>query len=393
MLVAFLMGFCAGLPYLLPFRTLQVWMTEEGVSLKVLGIFSILGLPYCLKFLWSPFLDHIHFRKNRRKFWLFISQIALTFLIAAIGFVNVKNGIYTLALFSFLICFFSATQDIVIDAYRRETLEDNELGLGSALYIYGYRLGLFIAGAGAIFLADQMPWKYVYFIMAGLMFCCLFVTGWADEPEIKVSSELRFFKMLSSPFLDFFKRKSVFYIIAFILLYKLGDSVAGAMAMPFYLKIGFTKTQIAAFAKTLGLFSTFLGLLLGGIIILKKGIKMSLFLFGILQAVSTLGFSFLSLMGPFVPGLATMIFFEDLSAGMGTAALVAYMGMMANKQFSATQYALMTSVMCFSARLIPGMSGYMAESLNWFLFFLVCAIMAIPGLYLITRIPTQISQR
>ena len=387
MLVAFLMGFSSGLPLLLTLKTLQAWMVDEGVNLKVIGVFALAGLPYTWKFVWSPLLDRFTLPfLGRRRGWMLVSQILLFIFIMAIGLLNPKEHTWWVALFAVFISFFSATQDILIDAYRREDLSDKELGMGSTLYVYGYRVALLVSGAFALVLSEYMSWMSVYFIMASFMGVGIFTTLWCQEPELKVDAPKTLKDAVVLPFFEFLKRKGAIEILIFILLFKLGDTIAGNMSTPFYLLIGYSKTQVAAIAKTFGFFSTISGAFIGGLLILKMGIHRSLWICGFLQALSTFFFSILAQIPTSSWALAGVIGFEDFSGGMGTAALVAYMATQTDKRFTATQYALLTSIMGIPRVLISAPSGYLAELLGWSSFFIFCALIAIPGILLLLRL-------
>ncbi|MCK4761199.1 MAG: AmpG family muropeptide MFS transporter [Candidatus Aminicenantes bacterium] len=384
MIIALFMGFSSGIPLLLVSKTLQAWMVDVNVDLKIIGIFALVGLPYTLKFLWAPFMDMwVPPFLGRRRGWMLLCQIGVIFSIVGIAFIDHKQSPWLTAFFALLISFFSASQDIVVDAYRRETLSDNELGMGSTLYIYGYRVAMLLAGALALFLADHIPWSLVYILMAGAMFVGIATTLLAPEPEVGVEAPKSLKDSVMMPFLEFFKRKGAVAILLFILLYKLGDNVAGAMTTPFYLIIGFTKTQVAAIAKTLGLFSTLAGAFVGGALMLRLGIYRSLWIFGIMQALSTFFFVILAQIGPNSWVLAGVIGYEDFSSGMGSAALIAYSASLCNKRFTATQYALLTSLTGVPRTFAATGSGFLVEAVGWSWFFTFCALIAIPGLLLL----------
>lgn len=386
MLVLFLMGFSSGIPLLLIGSTLRAWMTEEKVDLTVIGIFSLVGLPYALKFLWAPLMDrYVPPFLGRRRGWMLITQIALMAVISVLGFSSPAQMPWRVAVLAFLVAFFSASQDIVVDAYRREVLTDEELGLGSSLGINGYRIALLTSGALALFLADHFPWKVVYLLMAGLILVGIVTTLSASEPRRNITPPGSLKEALVEPFLDYFKRKEALGILAFILLYKIGDQMASDMATPFYLKIGFTKTEIAAIAKTFGLGATISGALLGGILMLRLEINRSLWIFGFLQMISTFCFSLLAQAGPSKPMLAGVIAFENLSGGMGTTAYAAFMASLCNVRFTATQYALLSSLIGIPRVFASAPTGYLAKHLGWSQFFIVCGLAALPGLLLLSH--------
>ena len=384
MLVSFLMGFSCGVPLLLTLSVLQAWMKEEGVDLSVIGLFSLVGLPYTLKFLWSPVLDRFSLPLfGRRRGWLLIFQIFLMAAVAGLGLSNPAANPWLLAGAAFLVTFFSASQDIVVDAYRREDLSDNELGLGSSLYVNGYRVGMLLAGSGGLILADHFSFQQVYLMMSASLLIGIATTLLCREPEVAEGTPKTFRDAVLLPFAEYFSRDGALLILLFILLYKIGDQMASTMTIPFYLDIGFTKTQIGAVAKLFGFWATIGGGLLGGIILLRLGILRSLLIFGILQAVSTAGFSLLALIGNNLTGLAAVIAVENLTGGMGTAAYVAYMASITNKKFTATQYALLSSLMGIPRVLASAPTGFMAQNMGWPWFFLACTLVAIPGLVLL----------
>jgi len=388
MLVAFLMGFSCGVPLLLTLSVLQAWMKEEGVDLSVIGLFSLVGLPYTLKFLWSPILDRFSLPLfGRRRGWLLLFQILLMLAIAGLGLSHPAQNPWLVAGAAFLVTFFSASQDIVVDAYRREDLSDNELGLGSSLYVNGYRVGMLLAGSGGLILADHFSFRDVYLFMAASMLIGIITTLLCREPEVAEGTPKTFKEAVIQPFVEYLSRDSALLILLFILFYKIGDQMATTMTTPFYLDIGFTKTQIGAVAKLFGFWATIGGGLLGGIMLLRLGIFRSLWIFGILQAVSTAGFSLLAMLGASLPLLAGVICFENLTGGMGTAAYVAYMASITNKKFTATQYALLSSLMGIPRVLASAPTGYMAKLMGWPLFFACCALVAVPGLILLRWVP------
>jgi PAT family beta-lactamase induction signal transducer AmpG len=386
MVVAFLMGFSCGLPLLLTWGVLQAWLQEEGVDLTVIGMITLVQIPYTWKFIWAPVLDRFTLPwLGRRRGWLFIAQLGLMGATVALACTDPRNHFRQLIMSALLVAFFSATQDIVVDAYRREDLSDEELGLGSSLYIYGYRLGMLLASGGGLILADHMPFSTVYLIMAAGMLPGIVTTLLTPEPQTEAGSPRSMREAVLEPLRDYFRRSSALQILIFILLYKLGDTMASAIATPFYLDIGFTKTQVGAVVKVFGSGATLAGAFLGGVVLLRLGIVRGLWLFGILQAVSTAGFAVLARIGPSISGLSAVIAFENLSGGMGTAAFVAFMASITNKKFTATQYALLTSLMGIPRALATAPSGFLAKSLGWEAFFIVCTLLAIPGLLLLLR--------
>jgi PAT family beta-lactamase induction signal transducer AmpG len=386
MLVALVMGFACGLPLLLTISVLQAWMKEEGVDLTVIGLMALVGLPYTLKFLWAPFLDRFTLPfLGRRRGWLLMVQAALMASISGLGFTDPGNSPWMVAAAAFLVTFFSASQDIVVDAYRREDLPDEELGLGASLYVNGYRVGMLLASGGGLIMADHMSFCLVYQIMAVCMIPGVLTTLLAPEPEVPAGTPETLTEAVLIPLVEYFSREGAVWMLLFILLYKIGDTMASAMTMPFYLDMGFTKTQIGAVVKLFGFWATIAGSLSGGIIMLRLKINRSLWVFGFLQAVSTAGFVFLARIGCSIPVLSAVIGFENLSSGMGTAAFVAFMASITNKRFTATQYALLSSIMGVPRVLASAPTGYFAKYFGWEGFFVGCTLMAVPGMVLLLR--------
>jgi PAT family beta-lactamase induction signal transducer AmpG len=391
MSVALLMGFSSGLPLLLTISVLQAWMKEEGVDLTVIGLMALVGLPYTLKFIWAPLLDRFTlslFGKpflGRRRGWLLMAQIAVTLSIAGLGFTRPAESPWMVAFAALLVTFFSASQDIVIDAYRREDLPDSELGLGSSLYVNGYRVGMLLASGGGLIMADHVSFTWVYLIMASCMSVGILTTLLSPEPPVPEGTPKSLGEAVIQPFREYFGRQDAWLILTFILLYKLGDTMASAMTTPFYLDIGFSKTEIGTVVKLFGFWATIAGGLLGGLLMLSLRIYRSLWIFGILQALSTAGFALLARLGYTLAGLAGVIAFENLTSGMGTAAYVAFMASLANKKFTATQYALLSGLMGVPRVLAAAPTGFLAEILGWTGFFILCTFIALPGLLLLRR--------
>ncbi len=386
MLIIFLMGFSSGLPLLLTGSVLQAWMQEEGVDLGIIGLFALVGLPYTLKFLWAPFLDRYQLgAMGRRRSWLLRVQIGLLLSLIGLGLTEPATYPWSVAAAALLVTFFSATQDIVVDAYRRESLADNELGLGSSLYVNGYRVGMLLASGGGLILADYIPFPQVYQLLALGMLVGMGTTLLSPEPSASSGIPRTLREAVIAPFLEYFRRPDALLILLFILLYKLGDTLASHMTMPFYLDLGYSKTEIGIIVKGFGFWAILVGGLLGGILMLHLGIYRALWAFGLLQAASTAGFAVLGAYGYSLPGLAAVIAFENLSAGMGTAAYAAFMASLTHKKFTATQYALLSSLMGIPRVIVAAPTGYLADSIGWIPFFSLCTFIAAPGLLLLCR--------
>ncbi len=389
MLVALVMGFSCGLPLLLTLSVLQAWMTESGVDLTTIGLMTLVGLPYALKFCWAPIFDRYTLPlMGRRRGWLLASQLSLMAALVWLGFSNPVAHPQLLAVAALAVAFFSASQDIVVDAYRREDLPDRELGLGSSLYINGYRVGMLLASGGGLILADHMPYSRVYLIMALCVLPGVITTLLTPEPHV-ASFPVTLKAAVVDPLVEYFSRANALWILAFILMYKIGDTMAAAMTTPFYLDIGFSKTQIGAVVKLFGFWATVGGTIFGGVAMIRLGILRSLWIFGILQAFSTAGFVLLAVIGPSLTALSAVIAFENLSGGMGTSAYAAYMASITDKRFTATQYALLTSLMGIPRVLASAPTGFMASHMGWQGFFIFCTLIALPGLLLLLRINSR----
>ena len=387
MLVALMMGFSCGVPLPLTTTVLQAWMTVEGVDLTVIGLMALVGLPYTLKFVWAPVLDrYVIPAFGRRRGWLIISQTLLMLSIIGLGLSDPAGHPAMLAFAALLVTFFSASQDIVTDAYRREDIPDTELGFASSLYINGYRLAMLLAGGGGLILADHMPFALVYLLMA----CCLvpgiLTTLFAPEPKIGGTPPASMRAAVVEPLVEYFSRTGAVWILAFILMYKIGDAMASAMTMPFYLDMGFSPSEIGMVVKIFGFWATIAGALIGGVMTLKIGMYASLWVFGVFQALSTACFALLVQAGHSIPALAGVIGFENLTSGMGTVAFVAFMAMMTDRRFTATQYALLSSLMGIPRVIAAAPTGYAVTFLGWESFFIACALVAIPGLLLLIKI-------
>ncbi|MGD9329755.1 MAG: AmpG family muropeptide MFS transporter [Desulfobacterales bacterium] len=394
MLVALIMGFAAGLPLLLTIGVLQAWMKDAGVDLTIIGLMNLVQIPYTWKFLWAPLLDRyaIPFL-GRRKGWLLLAQLALITAIIGLGMSDPRNHFGALVLMACLVAFFSATQDIVIDAYRREDLPDQELGLGSSLYIYGYRLGMLLAGGGGLIMADHMPFSQVYAIMALCLLPCLVTTWLTPEPPVVEGAPTTLKEAVVAPLVEYLQRPEAYWMLTFILFYKIGDTMASAISTPFYLDIGFSKSEVGAVVKLFGFWATIAGAGIGGVTILKLGIARCLWIFGVLQALSTACFALLARVGEHLPTLAGVIAFENFSSGMGTSAFVAFMASITNKKFTATQYALLSSLMGMPRVFASAPTGFMAKYLGWEGFFIFCTLIAVPGMLMLTKFAPWNDQR
>lgn len=382
-----LLGFASGLPLFLTSRTLQAWMTVENVDLGSIGLFSLVALPYSLKFLWSPLLDRfVPPFLGRRRGWLVIAQVLLTLTIAAMALQNPQRSLQLLAVNALLLAFFSASQDIAFDAYRTDLLEEREMGAGAAISVLGYRIALLVTGALALILADQLSWPMVYLCMAGLMLLSVLCSIWAPEPVGNDRPPETLAAAVKLPFQEFFQRSGVLrglLILVFITLYRYGDALVNNMATPFLLQTGFTQTDIGAIQGGMGLLATIVGALAGGAILSQLGINRSLWVFGGLQALSNLAYLILANLGQNYPAMVLAINVENFCGGLGTAGFVAFLMSLCNPSFSATQYALLSSLMAVSRDIFVAPAGKLAEQTGWPLFFVLTIIAAVPGLLLL----------
>ncbi|MBE9219459.1 AmpG family muropeptide MFS transporter [Dolichospermum flos-aquae] len=381
-----LLGFSSGLPLFLTSKTLQAWMTVEKVDLTAIGLFSLVGVPYSLKFLWSPVLDWFTLPfLGRRRGWLIVIQIGLLIAIAAMSLQQPKQALQFLAINAVVIAFLSATQDIAADAYRTDILEPLEMGAGAAVFVLGYRIALLLTGSLALILADRIAWSSVYLFMSVGMGLGIIATLFAPEPkEINPPESLT--EAVILPFGEFIQRQGLVQAILtllFIVLYKLGDSFVNNMSTPFLLQTGFTQTDIGAIQGGMGLIATIVGTLAGGAFLSKIGLNRSLWLFGALQAVSNLAYLILAQVGKNYQFLLLTINIENFCAGLGTAAFVAFLMSMCNQRYSATQYALLSSFMAVSRDILVAPAGSLAKSTGWPLFFVISIFAAVPGLLLL----------
>ena len=387
MAALFLLGVSSGLPLFLTSKTLQAWLTVEKVNLGDIGLFSLVSLPYSLKFLWAPLLDRFTLPfLGRRRGWLIVFQSALLVAIALMALQKPATGLQFLAVNAIAIAFLSATQDIAADAYRADVLEKREMGAGAAVFVLGYRIALLLTGSLALILADRIPWSAVYLLMSGVMVVGLIGTITAPEPQERSSPPASLADAVLLPFGEFFQRLGLLQgilILVFIVLYKLGDALVNNMSTPFLLQTGFTQTDIGAIQGGMGLIATIVGALVGGALMSKIGINRSLWIFGGLQAVSNLTYFIQATLGKDYRFMVVTINVENFCAGLGTAAFVAFLMSLCNQRFSATQYALLSSLMAVSRDILAAPAGKLVEITSWPLFFLISIAAALPGLLLL----------
>lgn len=379
-----ILGFSSGLPLALPQWTLKTWMAVEGIDLRTIGIFSLIGLPYTLKFLWSPFMDRfVPPWLGRRRGWILLVQFALFISIAAMGLTSPAHALLAMGALAFFVAFGSASQDIVIDAYRTDLLKQEERGAGTAVFVIGYRTGMLVSGGLALVLSGFVGWQSTYVLMAALMVIGMVGTIFAPEPGVAVVPPKSMNEAVWGPMKDFFSRRSAALLLLAIILYKLGDAYAGSLNQVFLVKIGFTAPEIGSIYKTIGFIASLVGVTAGGTLMVRLKLFRSLIIFGILQLVSNLAFVALALVGKSYSLMIFSVAFENLSGGMGDAAFIAFLMTLCNKRFSATQYALLSSIAAFGRVLISPTSGYVVEWIGWANFFLLTVLTALPGLLLL----------
>ena len=398
MLLIFAMGFSSGLPLLLTLGTLGWWLREVGIDLKTIGLFALVGLPYSLKFLWAPAMDHAPLPGltrllGRRRGWALATQLGLAAAIVGMGLSNPAQAPVATAGWALAVAFFSASQDIVVDAYRIEILLPHEQGAGAAATQLGYRIGMLAAGAGAFALAEVVPWSTVFLVMAGLVGVGMAAVLAAPEPAVPAplaeagGAPAGFAERLRvaviEPLVDFVGRRGWLAILLLALLYKFGDAVSGQMASPFYFDLAFTKLEVASVTKVWSIVATMAGVTAGGALVAGIGTFRALLLGGVLQAATNLLFSVLAVVGHSVPMLAVAVGADSFTGGLASAAFVAYLSGLCSTRFTATQYALLTSLMAGGRTVLSAGSGWLAQQLGWTAFFALTAALAIPGLLLL----------
>jgi PAT family beta-lactamase induction signal transducer AmpG len=423
MLIILAMGFASGLPLLLTLSTLSYWLSTVGLSLTSIGLFALVGTPYTFKFLWSPIMDQVPLPVltpllGRRRSWLVVTQALLAIAIFAMGLTDPAADPWWTALAAIVVAFLSASQDIVIDAYRIELLPESEQGQGAGATQTGYRFGLLLAGAGALALSDHVSWPFVFGVLSAAMLASVVVTLLAPEPQVPPPPPKRNYEQwvkeaVINPFADFMGRKGWAVILLFVLFYKFGDALGGTMANPFYHQMGYTGTEIAAISKVWGVWMTVVGALLGGVVVAKWGVFRALLIGGILQAITNFAFTYVAIKASEfgacamqawntdpkaavdvlcasyphdLPALAIAITADNLAGGAAGAALVAYLSGLCNVAFTATQYALLTSFMAQGRTWLSSGSGWLADHTDWATFWSLTAFLAIPGLLLLLRI-------
>ncbi len=430
MLICVFLGFTSGLPLFTLVYLVQAWLRSEGVNLKEIGLFALIQFPYTWKFVWAPLMDRYvprlpGWRPGRRRGWMLVTQILVAFAIATLGFVSPRDSIWSVAALTALVAFFGASQDIAIDAYRRELLTDTQQGLGNAVHVNAYKIAALVPGSLALILSDHLPWSTVFAVTAAFMLPGMIMTLVVKEPEVHGAPPKNLRDAITLPFREFIERdgwRAALFVLGFIFLYKLGDTMATTLSTSFFLDIGFSRTEIGVIAKTTAFGASLAGGIIGGIALVKIGIGRGLWIFGFLQMVSTLGFAWLAQLGADSPTLAALYDFalaagnglsallnacgieahvqfdpravalalvyglETFATGLTLAAFTAYIASTTDPRYTATQFALFTSLASVPRTLASAASGYVVARIGWFDYFIVCTALAVPGMLLLIRI-------
>jgi len=390
MLICLFIGFSSGMPLYVLIQLVPAWLRSNDVDLATIGLFSLVALPYTWKFLWSPLMDRFAPPfLGRRRGWAILTQLALLVSIGLLGQFDPAQSLRAIVVLVFLVSLFSASQDIVIDAYRRELLADDELGTGNSFFINAYRLSSLVPGSLALILSDHLPWSTVYWVTGGFMLVGVVTTLVISEVSDAALAPHSLREAVVEPFREFFRRDGVataLAILAFMFFYKLGDNMATALATPFYLDIGFSRTEIGSIAKVAALWAVIAGSIIGGIAMLKLSINRALWIFGFFQMVTILGFAWLSVAGHNPTGLFLVVSAEYLGVGLGTVALTAYIARETSRAFTATQFALFTSFIAVPRTVANASTGFLIEAMGYTSFFLLCTAVAVPGLLMLFKV-------
>lgn len=387
MLICVFTGFASGMPLYLLYQLVPAWLRTEGVGLKEIGLLALVGLPYTWKFFWAPLLDRYFWVSlGRRRSWLLPTQVGLLISIAGLGFMQPQQQLSWVMVLTFIVALLSATQDVALDAYRRELLREEELGLGNSIHVQAYRISGLVPGALSLILADHMPWSWVFVITAAFMLVGIVLTLTIHDVDVEMADDANLFAAVVNPFKEFIQRNGMgmtLQILAFMLLYKLGDSMATALSTPFYLDMGFSKSQIGYVAKNAALWPSIIGGILGGVLMLRIGINRALWLFGVVQLVTILGFAALSIAGDNLIVLAVVVALEYLGVGLGTAAFTAFIARATSPMYAATQFALLTAFAVLPRTIASAATGFLVEWIGWTEFFLLCTLLALPGMVML----------
>lgn len=386
------LGFASGLPLALSASTLLTWMTEAGVDLTTIGVFALVGMPYAFKYIWAPVVDQVPIPGltrwfGRRRGWMLLTQGLLILSILLLGQADPVVAPGVTAAIAVAVAFFSATQDIAVDAYRIESLEQDQQAAGAAAAVLGYRVGMLVSGAGSLYLASAYDWQTAYQVMAGFMSVGVLTVLLRPEPAGRVIGAAVagswVARAVIAPFADFAARKGWLLILLFIICFKFGETLAGVMTNPFLIMIGFSKNEIATVSKLFGFWATLGGLAIGGMLMMRLGLIASLWVSGILQLLTNFLFAYQAMVGADLTILAVTIGFENLAGGMGTAVFVAYLSSLCSRDYTATQYALLSALAVTGRTMLSATGGYLAEVLGWAPFFIATAGAAVPGLLLL----------
>ena len=383
MLICVFTGLASGMPFFLLIQLIPAWLKTSDVSLVNIGLVGLVTLPYSWKFFWAPLIDRLRLPLGRRRGWMLLTQVALMLSIGCLGFVDPKHQMTLVVVFASLIAFLSATQDVAIDAFRREILPDEELGLGNSIHVTAYRIAGFVPGSLSFVLADHLPWVWVFWITAAFMAVGLMLSLAVTEPEDLSPPAYTLRERVITPFTEYFQRVgwgTGLLAMLFLVTYKLGDNMATALSTPFYLDLGFSMTEIGVIAKNVGVWSSLAGGLLGGLWMLRLGINRALWIFGVVQMVSILGFAWLAATGYSLWLLAAVIGFEYLGVGLGTAAFTAFIARESSRAFAATQFALFTALAALPRSIASSLTGFIVEDTGWVTFFLLRTLLAVPGM-------------
>jgi MFS transporter, PAT family, beta-lactamase induction signal transducer AmpG len=387
------LGFASGLPLALTAGTLQAWLAVIGVDLKTIGIFTLVGLPYTLKFLWAPLMDRIVPPwLGRRRGWMLIMQVAVAIGLALMGLVGPGDRPEWLGLIAVSVAFMSASLDIVFDAYRTDLLHPPERGFGAAVWVNGYRLALLVASSGALVLADHIGWNATYLILAALMGTGVLTILLSPDPPAGGTAPTTLAEAIGLPLRELFARPAIYGLLSLVVLYKIGDAVAGSLQTAFFIGgLGFSASEVG-YVKGIGIAATLIGALAGGLAMAKIGLVRSLLLFGLLQALSNLSFMFLAWIGRSYGALAASVIVENVTGGMGTAAFVALVMSLCDHRYTATQFALLSSLEAFGRVFSGRPSAETVALVGWGWFFFISFLLALPGVWLVWLYRRQLPQ-
>ena len=389
MLICVFTGLTSGIPLYILIQLIPAWLRTEGVGLKEIGFFALVQLPYTWKFIWAPALDRYTLPLGRRRGWMLVTQLVLLVGVSSLGFWQPASALWTIAALSVVVAFFSATQDIALDAYRRELLPEIELGLGNSIHVQAYRVSGLLPASLSLILADHIPWQWVFVVTGGYMLIGVGLTLSIREAIAEPAAPRSLREAVVEPFHEFVSRcgwSGALLTLGFMFLYKLGDSMATALSTPFYIDLGFSLEQIGLVAKNAALWPSIIGGLMGGVLMLKTGINRALWLFGVVQLVTILGFALLAYTGNSLVVLALVVMLEYLGVGLGTAAFTAFIARETNPAYAATQFALFTALAAVPRTLSSAASGVIVESTGWLDFFLWCTLLAMPGMLLLFKV-------